>query len=195
MTTTSTRAYEGYMAQQRDIDHLINQDENEQRQIDEAVELEKSAKATNAPQGWAATPQWVTAGKSTFTVTSRTGRYHTFRVCKVESEDRPTAWFVKVLAGPDNDSDQSYLYLGMLNLRDGAMRLTKASKMTDDSGPVVAARWTLGRIWSGLPMPEGCSIDHMGACGRCGRPLTTPTSIKQGYGPECIKHVNGGYAA
>lgn len=39
-------------------------------------------------------------------------------------------------------------------------------------------------------IPDTVFIYHMGQCGRCGRTLTTPDSIAQGFGPECIKLVS-----
>jgi hypothetical protein len=36
-------------------------------------------------------------------------------------------------------------------------------------------------------IPTELVIRHNGSCGRCGRKLTVPTSIKAGIGPECAK--------
>ena len=34
-------------------------------------------------------------------------------------------------------------------------------------------------------IPEALEIRHEGSCGRCGRPLTVPSSIDRGIGPDC----------
>lgn len=40
-----------------------------------------------------------------------------------------------------------------------------------------------------LEVPERLHILHLGACGRCGRPLTDARSLELGIGPECIKRI------
>lgn len=132
--------------------------------------------------------QFVCAGKAVFTVESKSGQYYTFRVTHKEGKGqyRPT-WFVSLLTGPQNTED--YTYLGILDAATGRVVLTKQSRFNDDSTPVRVVRWALERIWNELPLPEGYSIHHEGCCGRCGRPLTTPSSIRTGIGPECAKKL------
>ena len=33
-------------------------------------------------------------------------------------------------------------------------------------------------------------IWHEGKCGKCGRPLTVPSSIENGLGPSCLKKLS-----
>lgn len=125
--------------------------------------------------------QFIRAGHAIFTVANPAGEYYTFRVVKAEGE-KPL-WFIGLLTGPDNGSD--YTYLGILT-SDGQVRLTKKSHYTEETKPVRVIRWLIGLLDNNRPLPDGYTLRHEGRCGRCGRRLTTPTSIAQGYGPECV---------
>ena len=98
----------------------------------------------------------------------------TCAVCR--GTGRAPRYFVKVLTGPENSSD--YSYIGMID--GGAFRLTQKSKFAADVPSVAAFAW-LSRNW------EDARVDvwHEGACGRCGRRLTVPESIESGIGPVC----------
>jgi hypothetical protein len=127
--------------------------------------------------------EFFTAGKAKFTLQSeKTGVRYTYRLIKVENEDRPPVYFIHLLTGSDNE--RSFTYLGMVDPSTGETRLTKRSQFSDDSLPVKAINWTLPRIWMGAPI-TGVSVYHEGCCGRCGRSLTVPESIESGIGPEC----------
>lgn len=152
--------------------------------------------------------KFILAGKATFTLRSqKTGTRYTYRVSQAKERSNfltmPTeireqhlqfrektlgepvdTWFVSLLSGPDNEGD--YMYLGMI--RNGQFLLTKKSRMTSDSLPVKAFRWTWEKLVAGVE-PQQVEIWHAGKCGRCGRTLTVPESISSGYGPECIQHV------
>jgi len=53
---------------------------------------------------------------------------------------------------------------------------------------VQAFEWTVKKLYNGTL--SGVKIFHEGKCCRCGRRLTTPTSVQNGIGPECIKHFS-----
>lgn len=132
--------------------------------------------------------RFMLAGNAYFTLRSaKTGVRYTYRMDKADCRicgDAPCTheprWFVSLLAGPDNTTD--YVYLGMVQT--GAFRRTKASKMTDDSPPVVAIKWALRALLQGK-LPAQLEVWHEGRCGRCGRRLTVPESIAAGLGPDC----------
>lgn len=149
---------------------------------------------------------FVLAGKAIFTVhNEQTQNRYTFKVTRKEpQESRVREWmrqhglteelakaeigptfFVNFLTGPDNEND--YTYLGMLDAVSGTVRLSRGSKMREDSMPVVAVRWTLRQIWRQNPLQPHVTIQHAGRCCRCGRLLTVPESIESGWGPECRK--------
>lgn len=127
--------------------------------------------------------RFILGGNATFTLEGREQRY-TYRVTR---SDDGAVYFVALLTGPDNTAD--YTYLGLLDDASGAVRLTRKSRMTDDSVPVIALRWALRWIWSGKPLPAPAKIYHVGRCGRCGRALTVPSSIESGFGPECLGKI------
>lgn len=121
------------------------------------------------------------AGNATFTLVSKkTGVRYTFNVSAGKNANTKGRFFVSYLTGPDNGSD--YTYLGMV--ADGKFRLTKASKLALDSAPVKAFGYSFLNLLAQGTAP-GVDIWHEGRCGRCGRPLTVPSSIELGLGPEC----------
>lgn len=126
------------------------------------------------------------AGNSTFTVSNNKGEHYTFKVESAKNgltNLNPKTYFVKLLTGPDNSN--SYTYLGMI--KNGRTVLTNKSKYKKESTPLKVINWALNKILNinASKIPKGYSIDHAGSCGKCGRKLTTPESIKLGLGPVC----------
>lgn len=124
------------------------------------------------------------AGNATVTLVSRaTGARFTY---KVRMAPRGGTWFVKVLAGPSNESD--FRYIGFI--RDGRF-IHGAGKCfaTKDAPSVIAFGWFARSILfprqGRSPKTDQLEVWHEGACGRCGRKLTVPESIQTGLGPEC----------
>lgn len=141
--------------------------------------------------------KFILAGNAIFTARSeKTGIHFTFRVRQCPDEPKKRLWFAQVLCGPNNEED--YQYLGTIRPRlsmipnDPAAQLEFShgvkSRIRLDAPSAVAARWVLGHLLAGKPMP-GCTIFHEGRCGRCGRKLTVPESISSGFGPECISLI------
>jgi hypothetical protein len=129
------------------------------------------------------TKDFVLAGRAIFTVDNGRGEWYTFQVKHKPADAQwPAKWFLSLLTGPANTTD--YTYVGLLRL-DGTIGLTAKSRYNDESLPVKVARWALKLIWSESAPPAGYQIRHEGACGRCGRPLTTPESLERGLGPIC----------
>lgn len=129
---------------------------------------------------------FILGGRAIFTLTGRTTRF-TYRVDKVDGQGGRPVFFVKLLTGPDNLQD--YTYMGMVDATNGFVRLTARSTYREDSLPVVAIRWALPQLFAGHALPAGASILHEGRCGRCGRTLTVPESITSGFGPECATKI------
>jgi hypothetical protein len=132
-----------------------------------------------------------TGGNAIFTVESPNGKHYTFKI-RQPKRDQNAPHFVSLLSGPDNEND--YTYLGMLATVNGqpTVKLTKASRMTENSAPVKVARWALKHVFGDRMLPLGYAIHHEGKCGCCGRTLTVPESIKRGIGPECWERMGGG---
>lgn len=142
----------------------------------------------------AVTKSFILAGDATFTIEvpeafRKEKAHYTFRVQHVEANDRwPESYFVKILTGPENTSD--YSYLGKLDPAAATVYTTAKSAMDDDSYPVRLLNRTLAMIWTDqhdLYEKHGFRTHHEGKCGRCGRKLTVPESIESGIGPECAK--------
>ena len=136
--------------------------------------------------------QFVLAGSAIFTIQCPGDRHYTFRVDKTEPTDKfpNPAWFVKLLTGPDNGED--YTYLGRLDDFTGQTKTTAKSRSYEGSLPLRLLNRVLARVWTGdhkAYMDHGYRTHHEGRCGRCGRRLTVPASINSGIGPECAKHV------
>lgn len=134
--------------------------------------------------------QFLTAGRAIFTIEGKSTRY-TFKIVRKDPDVGSTytqpAYFVSLLTGPNNLQD--YTYMGLLVVQDGCVRVTRKSTYRQDSRPVVALNWALGRIWRGQDLQPSGRFYHVGRCGRCGRALTVPTSIESGLGPECAGKV------
>lgn len=142
--------------------------------------------------------RYLKAGNATLTLRSaKTGVRYTYRVRLADppeqsglwaDETSVQRWFVSLLAGTENESD--YVYLGVLEERSGrvAFRLTKKSRMTRESLPVVAFSWAVTQLAKGA-LPASLEIWHTGRCGRCGRLLTVPESVALGIGPECAERM------
>jgi hypothetical protein len=138
---------------------------------------------------------FIKAGRAIFTIANDQGKWYTYRVDHKEARTEefagkgartyPEAWFVKLLTGPSNDSD--YTYVGILNCE--RVRLTQRSPYTEDSIPVRVFDFALRVILGKQALPPGYSIHHEGRCGRCGRRLTVPSSIESGIGPECARRM------
>jgi len=126
-------------------------------------------------------------GKAFFTVSGK-GTHYTFKISAKKKNNRilpEGPFFVSLLTGPDNYAN--YKYLGMYDHQHPGVRLTAKSSFNNESVPVKTVRWAVSKVLSHETLPEGWAIQHEGKCCRCGRKLTTPESINNGIGPECIK--------
>ncbi len=133
-----------------------------------------------------AVTEFMLAGRARLTlVSTKTGKRFTYRIAKAKKP--PERWFVQFLNGQSNESNYEYIgsIMPSMQYRHGLKALARI-----DAPVVVAFRWFLSRFKDGV-MPENLEVWHEGRCGRCGRALTVPESIKRGIGPECadILHV------
>ena len=135
------------------------------------------------------TKEFVTAGKAIFTLEVpqsfqkqyQTNPHYTFRVSK---SDKPF-YFVGVLTGPDNT--KHYSYLGIL-YNNGYFKLTEKSKFNQTSWQYRFFNRISQNLNSLSKIEEaGFIIHHEGFCGRCGRPLTVPESVKIWYWPRMLQ--------
>jgi hypothetical protein len=131
---------------------------------------------------------FVLAGKAIFTVQNeKTGNRFTYKVKQAQDDGAPKkVWFVSVLNGPDNGSN--YAYIGTIFGKYDHLSFchTKKSTVTPEAQSFKVFAWMLK---NSSVLPEFVKLHHEGFCGRCGRRLTVPESIKNGLGPECAKKV------
>lgn len=147
------------------------------------------------------TKEFVVAGKAIFTLEiphewaaeHGTNSHYTYRVAFKQGNDGSNGqpktndvYFVSLLSGPDNYSN--YSYLGILNKDAGFVSLTRASKVTKDCMSYRLLNRVLANLWVGDEqkiLEAGFDVHHEGKCGRCGKKLTVPESVKTGLGPDC----------
>lgn len=122
------------------------------------------------------------AGNATLTIeSSATGKHYTYKVKKHKEAD---IYFVSLLNGPSNESD--YAYVGIIKNDKKVFTLTAKSRYTKDATSVKAFTYFFNLV-KGNKSLNKLKVYHSGSCGRCGRKLTTPESIKRGLGPFCAK--------
>ena len=140
--------------------------------------------------------RFLVAGNATVTLLSLTsGQRFTYQCSQVHDRvtDKPVdgKFFVGLLSGPDNEAD--YAYIGLL-ARNGEgqpwqFRRTQKSKVTETSPGFVAFNYVTKQILNLRHLAPNLEVWHEGRCGRCGRRLTVPESIKNGLGPICATKV------
>jgi len=130
------------------------------------------------------------AGNCLFTIANRaTGKHFTYKLEAPDEQKNPEdpVFFVKVLSGPDNSRD--FTWIGMVFNYCKYVHSRK-SPIGQDTPSEIAFIWLLARLLKGS-LPDGVQVYHHGRCGRCGRVLTVPSSIECGLGPECAAKVLG----
>jgi len=140
---------------------------------------------------WDDALSFILAGKSIFTIENESTRNRfTFKISKPRDFDMFTnkIWFVSLLSGPDNNSN--YSYMGIID-RDMNFRLTKKSRVSEKAISMQAFKWVYSKLKNSQTkqIPETVHFYHEGRCGRCGRRLTVPKSIKTGFGPTCYGYM------
>jgi hypothetical protein len=128
---------------------------------------------------------FVFGGNATVTLESAiSGKHFTFKVRVAKKDDDTAPYFVSVLNGPDNYTN--YSYLGIISSDKKTFKLTQKSKIGVDALSFKAFNFFFNQIMNDKLNPD-LKVYHSGKCGRCGKKLTTPSSIEKGIGPECLK--------
>ena len=121
---------------------------------------------------------YIKAGNATFTFANPKNERYTY---KVKYSEQIKQHFVYMLTGANNETD--YTYMGMFAF--DRVQMTRKSKYKTDSIPVKVFNYAMTVISGYNELLPGYFLEHNGHCGRCGRKLTTPESIKLGLGPVC----------
>jgi hypothetical protein len=136
--------------------------------------------------------RFMLAGNATLTFVGRRDRFtFKFRQPDTATDGRRPTW-VRLLSSARNEGN--YEFVGTLwTADDGALRFVhgRKSRLAPDHPAVVALAWVLRRLAAGA-LGDALEVWHEGRCGRCGRKLTVPESLAQGFGPECATLVQGG---
>jgi hypothetical protein len=131
------------------------------------------------------------AGNATLTVVSKkTGERFTIKIHQPDPDEngRPAPFIVGLLSGPDNTAD--YRYMGLL--KNDGVRLTAKSRISTKAPSVQGLTWLVRHVANGSFPGDKIELWHEGRCCRCGRPLTVPSSIAAGIGPDCAEKMAAG---
>jgi hypothetical protein len=117
-------------------------------------------------------------GHAHFTLESKaSGQHYTFEISKREFGNK-VLWFAAVMT-----NGEQYTYIGKL-ISKNTIQFTQKSRLTAEAPAVKALCWFLRALTAGV-IPDSVVVYHSGRCGRCGRELTDPESIRCGIGPVC----------
>lgn len=130
-----------------------------------------------------------TGGRAVFTIEipehfqkiHKCNPHYTYRI-----RNKENSYFVELLSGPDNG--RSYSYIGLFNVETGQLALTGKSRVTESAWSVRFFRRSMANIFENHPEAitnSGFNLHHEGKCGKCGKKLTVPESIRIGLGPKC----------
>ena len=125
--------------------------------------------------------EFVFAGNAVVTLQGKHKRF-TYRVLKNGNENSNATHWIHVLYGADNESD--YKFLGGMSPH--GFYVSSRSTIRKDAESAVAFAW-----FASHPEDPQVTVFHAGTCGRCGRMLTTPESIRTGLGPVCAEKERG----
>lgn len=115
------------------------------------------------------------AGNAFVTLQGRKSRF-TYKIERNGKVRSSATHWVRVLRGTDNARD--YVFIGGITIE--GFYHSKKSPIGPDADSVRAFAW-----WMRNPASPDVIVLHAGTCGRCGRMLTTPESIRTGLGPTC----------
>ncbi len=130
-----------------------------------------------------------------YTVQNReTGEYRTFRIRTLPEDSKfaPRQRTIALLTTPDNN--YGYTQFGFID--DNGVTVWRKKRSED--GHWSKWQWFAFMVWdiltnNGEAMKtkgKEYKVEESRQCIRCNRTLTTPESIKQGIGPECIKKLS-----
>lgn len=133
-------------------------------------------------------------GSATITLESlKSGNRFTYKISQARDKESGVAqdcYFVGLLVGPNNDADYKYIGRIARSVFWAGRKYPKAGDISPHAPSVKAFAWAWRALAQGT-MPDQLAVWHEGKCGRCGRKLTVPESVKNGFGPECVNKILG----
>lgn len=127
---------------------------------------------------------YVFQNKSTVTIRSKkSGEHFTYNIVKDKYADY---YRIYLLVGEDNE--RSFRYIGLYYRDRREYYLPGLYREYNQPVPlsIKVIRYVLQNIDN---LPDTIEIYHSCKCALCGRKLTTPASLRTGFGPKCIKYV------
>lgn len=126
--------------------------------------------------------KFMLAGYASFTFRSqKTGTRYTYKIIK---GTRKGTFMCMLLVGPTN-----YRTFGWIHSQLVGYTFELTPTYADMKAPSVQAfNWVFKRLVEKRNI-NFLEIWHEGRCGKCGRPLTDPESIKSGIGPYCASKM------
>lgn len=129
------------------------------------------------------------AGHSVLTIVNKnTGNRFTFKINKPKDNLNNiinSLFFVAVLSGSDNTSNYNYMGTAKVINKSITYQIGNKSKISNEATSQKAFIWFVNRL-NNNNIPDYLEVWHEGHCGRCGKLLTVPESIKNGLGPVCL---------
>ena len=124
--------------------------------------------------------KFIFGGKSfvTFLNTNTSNRF-TYKVVKHKTDD---IYFINVLTSPD-----TYTFVG--TYRNGKFKHSPKARISAEAQSVKVFQFVIDKLVTNT-LSNLIEIYHDGRCGKCGRKLTTPNSVQNGFGPECISFIS-----
>jgi hypothetical protein len=125
---------------------------------------------------------FILAGMAMFTISnSKSGKHITYQVKRPRTGNR---LHVSV-RGPY----KNWLYIGTIGEAKAFKWSPNHSRVKPEDFRFKSFDWLWWHLRTNTDLPISVSIQHIGMCGRCGKKLTRPKSIRDGYGPECVKFI------
>jgi hypothetical protein len=153
---------------------------------DKTAELKKEIHGGKIMNELSNPKEFALAGNAVITLESEnTGNRFTYKITR--ADDNHNLFFVKLLVGPDNTAD--YSYIGCYYSDSQYFHPNKKYKEIDRNVWPASMRAIYYFFKNIDNIPSKLHVYHEGKCGRCGRRLTTPESILLGFGPECVNKL------
>lgn len=136
-------------------------------------------------------PAFILGGRAIFTLYSKKiDQRYTYKI--EEDKNHPGRFFAKVLFGQDNTND--YRYIGLFYKDTLSLRTSTCAHLPHTAPQFTMLQYFLTILKGQYEWPDTCEFYPSGRCAACGRVLTTPESIKRGFGPECaLRHIHSYY--
>lgn len=119
--------------------------------------------------------EFMFGGNAVFSVKSKkTDKHYTYKVKR-----KNDIYYVTFLGGQSN-----WHYIGHINRESKFDKDRKVPAYLYRHDAFTVFMWLKSILDKGR-LPQDAELYHSGKCGMCGRKLTDPISVQEGFGPEC----------